>query len=39
MIEVEENDPRHFVLDADIFVRDLRGLDPHNWDPLPCNLM
>ena len=40
VLALDNQDPRlRHVLDADQFVKDLKDLDPQNWDPLPCNIV
>ena len=40
VLDLSDDDPSLLVeLDPDQFVKDLKQLDPNNWDPLPYNVM
>jgi hypothetical protein len=40
ILELNDGDQNiYFELDPDQFIKDLKQLDPHNWDPLPINIM
>ena len=40
VLDLSDDDPSLIVeLDPDQFVKDLKQLDPNNWDPLPYNVM
>jgi hypothetical protein len=40
VLDLNDDDPRLIVvLDPDQFVKDLKEMDPQNFDPLPCNIM
>ena len=40
ILDLSNDDPSmYFELDPEQFIKDLKQLDPHNWDPLPINIM
>ena len=40
VLDLKDNDPSLSVfLIPEQFVKDLKDLCPHSWDPLPCNVM
>ena len=39
VLDMSDDDPAaKMTLDPDEFVAFLKHLDPHKWDPLPCNI-
>ena len=39
-LDLKDDDPSLIMmLDPDEFVKDLKEMDPQNFDPLPCNIM